>query len=65
MSKVIQMVEVDAKNVLMFMAINGLVANPSKTAFMVLNQKQDPVNNPVSGKIGLCSVGHRNPFLCY
>ena len=40
LTKVIEMLEEDAKNVLMSMASNGLVANPQKTAFMVLNYKQ-------------------------
>ena len=29
----------DSKNVIWFMAFNGLVANQSKTEFMVLNEK--------------------------
>ena len=37
LEKIIAMLEEDAKNVLQFMASNGLVANPKKTAFMVLN----------------------------
>ena len=35
------MLEEDANGVLTFMASNGLVANPKKTAFMILSHKQD------------------------
>ena len=31
--------EEDAKNILQFMASNGLVANPSKTEYMVINSR--------------------------
>ena len=31
--------ESDAEKVLSFMASNGLVANPKKTSFVILNQK--------------------------
>ena len=34
------MMEEDAENILSFMAANGLVANPSKTAFLLLNVKK-------------------------
>ena len=44
------MLEEDAKQVLMFMASNGLVAK--KTAFMILNHKQDLEKNPISINIG-------------
>jgi hypothetical protein len=37
---VIKQLEEDAKRILEFMASNGLVANPSKTVFMMLNRKQ-------------------------
>ena len=33
--------EEDAKNVLKFMASNGLVTNPSKTAFIIINLKNE------------------------
>ena len=46
------MLEEDAYNVLKFMASNGLVANPGKTAFMLLNHKQELETNPISVKIG-------------
>ena len=52
LAKVIEMLEEDAKNVLIFMASNGLVANPKKTAFMILNHKQDLKMNPIKIKIG-------------
>ena len=52
LAKVLAMLEEDAVNVLRFMASNGLVANPKKTAFMVLNLKQDILTNPLSIKIG-------------
>ena len=45
--------ESDAKNVLRFMASNGLVANPKKTTLVILNQKQNLSNGtPISLKIG-------------
>ena len=37
---VLKRLEIDAKNVLQFMASNGLVANPKKTTFIILNQRQ-------------------------
>ena len=37
---VIENLEEDAGNILQFMASNGLVANPSKTEFMILNAKE-------------------------
>ena len=46
------MLEEDALNVLRFMASNGLVANPHKTAFIVLNHNQDYNTNPLSINIG-------------
>ena len=35
------MLEEDAANLLEFMKANGLVVNPGKTAFVLLNVKQD------------------------
>jgi hypothetical protein len=32
--------EEDSKNILQFMALNGLVANESKTVFMMINSKK-------------------------
>ena len=40
LSKVKSMLEEDALNVLKFMVSNGLVANASKTAFLLLNLKK-------------------------
>ena len=37
---VIENLEEDTGNILQFMASNGLVANPSKTEFMILNAKE-------------------------
>ena len=37
LSKVIEMLEEDANNVLKYMASNGLVANASKTALLFMN----------------------------
>ena len=48
---VLKRLEIDAKNVLQFMASNGLVANPKKTIFIILNQKQRK-EEIVSIKIG-------------
>jgi flagellin-like hook-associated protein FlgL len=36
---VLEKLEEDVKNILKFMASNGLVANPSKTVFMMLGKK--------------------------
>ena len=36
---VLRKLQIDAKNVLKFMASNGLFANPSKTTFIVINDK--------------------------
>ena len=44
LSKVKMMLEEDAKNVLRFMASNGLVANASKTALIFLNLKHTRKN---------------------
>ena len=52
LEKVIEMLEEDARNVLVFMASNVLVANPKKTAFMVLNHTQNLESNPINIKIG-------------
>ena len=52
LARVIQMLEEDAKNVLEFMASNGLVVNPKKTAFMVLNHKQNLELNLIAINIG-------------
>ena len=45
------MLEEDANNLLNFMAANGLVANPSKTAFILLNAKKES-QNKIEVKIG-------------
>ena len=39
MQETINLMEIDAENVLRFMASNGLVANSSKTSFLLLNSK--------------------------
>ena len=36
--------ESDAVQLMRFMASNGLIANPKKTAFLILNRKYDPLN---------------------
>ena len=43
---VIEQLEEDAKSILECMASNGLVANPSKTMFMMLNNKQEENDLP-------------------
>ena len=48
---VLRKLEEDAENVLNFMASNGLVANPKKTSFVILNQKVRK-NEAISIKIG-------------
>ena len=54
------MLEEDALNVLRFMASNGLVANPKKTAFIVLNHKQDYNIDPLSINIGTEKIKAEN-----
>jgi hypothetical protein len=49
---VIEQLEEDAKSILEFMASNGLVANPSKTVFMMLNSKQKENELPKKIKVG-------------
>ena len=56
LAKIIEMLEEDAQNILEFMASNGLVANASKTAFMVLNHKQDLTKSPITINIGTSKV---------
>ena len=53
-SEVVSMLEEDGKNVLMYMASNGLVANPSKTALLFLNNKEK--GEPVKITIGPATV---------
>ena len=45
----IKRLELDARNILEFMASNGLVANPKKTALMILNHKSE---EKVTVKVG-------------
>jgi hypothetical protein len=53
--EVIKKLEEDAENVLKFMASNGLVANPTKTVFMMLNSK-NPSQTPRKVRIGNSEV---------
>ena len=55
LDRVIAKLETDAINVLKFMASNGLVANPKKTVFMLLNHKNQS-NTPISIKIGEVTI---------
>ena len=51
--EVIRKLELDAKNVLRFMASNELVANPKKTTLVILNQKHNSTNGlPITLEIG-------------
>ena len=52
LSEVKRMLEEDALNVLKYMASNGLVANPSKTALLFLNLNKNLKNEIQSLKIG-------------
>jgi hypothetical protein len=45
--------EEDAEEILKFMASNGLVANPTKTNFIVLNNKE---KEPLKLKVGKCEI---------
>ena len=49
---VIKKLEEDAAEILKFMASNGLVANSSKTVFMMLNSKQTEETHPRKIKVG-------------
>ena len=42
--EIIHTLTADAENVLSFMATNGLVANQTKTEFLLLNEKIKPMN---------------------
>ena len=44
--------EEDAENVLAFMASNGLIANQSKTEFLLLNEKTNPTEKLTELKVG-------------
>ena len=50
--EVCRLLETEAQNILEFMASNGLVANPSKTVFMMLNQKRKANESPMTIKVG-------------
>ena len=50
--KVIEKLEEDANGVLDFMASNGLVANPSKTVFMLLNYRREESEEKKKIKVG-------------
>ena len=49
-AEIIPKLEEDGENVLKYMASNGLVANPTKTAMLFLNNKV--TENPIQIKIG-------------
>ena len=52
-AELIAKLEKDAMNVLRYMASNGLVANPNKTAFAGLNQPNVSISeSPLKVKIG-------------
>ena len=51
--EVMEKLEEDSKNILQFMASNGLVANESKTVFMMLNSKISA--GEISRKIMICN----------
>ena len=51
---VIKNLEEDATNILQFMASNGLVANPSKTEYMLLNSRNKEETNSI--KVGTSEV---------
>ena len=60
LSKVISMLEEDAKNALAFMASNGLVANASKTALIIMNNGSCKIKEeskvPITIRIGNSTV---------
>ena len=65
LSEVKRMLEEDALNVLRFMASNGLVANPSKTALLFLNNNNKPSNNEkLSLQIGDTIVNQISLCIC-
>ena len=49
---VCEKMEADANEVLKFMASNGLIANPKKTALVFLNLKKEEAHIPIKLKIG-------------
>ena len=53
---VLQKLEEDAGLILKFMASNGLVANPPKTTFMVLNNNRKKEDIPLEINIGNAKV---------
>ena len=55
--EIIRLLELDAMNVLSFMASNGLAANAKKTTFIILNnKKQNEIAEPISIKVGKESI---------
>ena len=52
--EIVRKMEIDASNVLKFMASNGLVANPSKTVLIFMNLKKN--HAPISVKIGKVTI---------
>ena len=56
LAKIIAMLEKDAQSILEYMASNGLVANTSKTAFMILNLKKEQNRENITIKIGSTEV---------
>ena len=56
LAEVLRKLQIDAKNVLKFMASNGLVANPKKTTMVILNSKNQSGSNPITIEIGAESI---------
>ena len=54
MEVILRKLEEDAKEILKFMASNGLVANPTKTSFMVLNNRGE--EEKVKIRVGNCTI---------
>ena len=51
---VVRNLEEDATNILQFMASNGLVANPSKTEYMLINSRDKETTNTI--KVGSSEI---------
>ena len=52
LAKVLSVLELDARTILSYMASNGLVANPNKTVFMLINNKSKPDTEKVKIQVG-------------
>ena len=52
--------EEDAKEILNFMALNGLVTNPKKTSLLIINNKQEEKVEVTVGNVQITQEKHKN-----